>query len=76
MSSFNLTKALRTLGLAAALMSPILAGSAFAEGTYIAGPTASQAWSQTDARTPLAGNDAAQNFLLRSGATGNGGQHS
>ncbi|HEY8614125.1 MAG TPA: hypothetical protein VIL69_22925 [Roseomonas sp.] len=80
MSASNLSKTLRTLGLAAALIGGAVSPS-FAEGTYVVGPTASPAWSQTDTRTPLAGYGAAQasatqNFLERSGATGNGGQHS
>lgn len=73
-------KTLRTLGLAGALMGATAAPS-LAEGFYVAGPTAVPAWTQTSAgRTPLAGQgtaqDAAQVFLERSGATGNGGQHS
>jgi hypothetical protein len=85
MSSFSVSRTLRTLGLAAALMSPLVAGSAFADGEYISGPTAYPAWSQSDARTPLAGSNAAQSnsgqsnsgqsWLEQSGATGGGGQH-
>jgi hypothetical protein len=84
MSSLNLSKTLRTLGLAAALVSPLAAGHAFADGEYISGPTAYPAWSQTqlESRTPLASNsanqsqgDAAVQSLEQSGATGGGGQH-
>jgi hypothetical protein len=80
MSSFNVSKALRTLGLAAALMGPLVAGTAFADGEYVVGPAASQSWTQSTSRTPLA-HDAArttggfQSLLEQSGATGNGGQH-
>jgi hypothetical protein len=74
------SKTLRTLALAAALMSPILAGTAFAEGHYVAGPTAVGSWTQADSRTPLASNSATQGSnqtsLEKSGATGGGGQHS
>ncbi|SHJ86684.1 hypothetical protein SAMN02745194_03578 [Roseomonas rosea] len=70
---------IKTLALAAALLAGAAAPS-FAEGFYVAGPTAVPAWSQGDSRTPLASSgmrqgSAAQNFLERSGATGNGGQH-
>ncbi|SHJ98112.1 hypothetical protein SAMN02745194_03868 [Roseomonas rosea] len=79
MSSPMISKTLRTLGLAAALMGATAAPS-LAEGFYVAGPTAVPAWTQqADSRTPLASNgavNAAQSFLERSGATGNGGQHS
>ncbi|MBB5694885.1 hypothetical protein [Muricoccus pecuniae] len=79
MSSSNLSRTLRSLGLAAALIGAA-AAPAFAEGTYVPGPVASPAWTASAARTPLAGNGAAsttpaQNFLERSGATGNAGQH-
>jgi hypothetical protein len=80
MSSLHVSKTLRTLGLAAALMSPLVAGTAFADGEYVVGPTASQSWTQSTSRTPLA-RDAArttggfQSLLEQSGATGNGGQH-
>jgi hypothetical protein len=74
------SKTLRTLTLAAALMSPIIAGTAFAEGHYVAGPTAVGSWGQADSRTPLASNSATQDSnqtsLEKSGATGGGGQHS
>jgi hypothetical protein len=69
------SKTLRTLALAAALMSPIAAGTAFADGEYVAGPTAVGSWTQADSRTPLAGHSA-QTVLEQSGATGGGGQHS
>jgi hypothetical protein len=68
------SKTLRTLALAAALMSPVMAGAALADGEYVAGPTAVGSWTQADSRTPLAGG-AAQS-LEQSGATGGGGQHS
>jgi hypothetical protein len=47
---------------AAALVTALIAGAApsFAEGDYISGPTASQAWSQSEGRTPLAGALATQ----------------
>jgi hypothetical protein len=74
------SKTLRTLALAAALMSPVLAGSAFADGHYVAGPSAVGSWTQADSRTPLASNRATQGSnqtsLEKSGATGGGGQHS
>jgi hypothetical protein len=84
------SKTLRTLTLAAALMSPVVAGTAFAADSRIEaaharggykGPTAFGAWTQADSRTPPAGNNAAQgnggqSFLEQSGATGGGGQHS
>ncbi|MBP0444802.1 hypothetical protein J8J14_08390 [Roseomonas sp. SSH11] len=80
MSNPMMSKTLRTLGLAAALIGATAAPS-LAEGFYVAGPTALPAWTQqADSRTPLAGRstapNAAQTFLERSGATGNGGQHS
>ncbi|WP_424136306.1 hypothetical protein [Roseomonas chloroacetimidivorans] len=83
MFSVNLSRALRTLGLAAALMSPLAAGHAFADGEYIAGPTAVGSWAQAhpESRTPLAGQsartqgEAALESLEQSGATGAGGQH-
>jgi hypothetical protein len=74
MSSFSFSKTLRTLGLAAALMSPVVAGSAFAEGEYVAGPTAVGSSTQSDSRTLLAGNG--YQTLEQTGATGGGGQHS
>ena len=68
---------------AAALAITLIAGAAtpsFAEGEdYVAGPTASGSWSAAQSRTPLAGSDtqaAPLRALERSGATGNGGQHS
>jgi hypothetical protein len=85
------SKTLRTLALAAALMSPIMAGSAFADAPLDAigaaqarggykGPTAFGAWNPADSRTPLASNNATQGsgqtYLEQSGATGGGGQHS
>jgi hypothetical protein len=86
------SKTLRTLAPAAALMSPIVANSAFAadapldaigaahvRGGY-RGPTAFGAWTQSNGRTPLASNNATQGSnqtsLEQSGATGGGGQHS
>jgi hypothetical protein len=43
---------------AAALVTALITAAApsFAEGDYISGPTASQAWSQSEGRTPLAGS--------------------
>jgi hypothetical protein len=85
------SKTLRTLALAAALMSPIVAGSAFADASIDAigaaqarggykGPTAFGAWMQSNSRSPLASNNATQGnnqtSLEQSGATGGGGQHS
>ncbi|MCR0983248.1 hypothetical protein [Roseomonas populi] len=74
------SKTLRTLALAAALVSPVVAGAARAEtGAPMFGPSAYKTWNSTDAaRTPLASpaaNNPAQEFLLDSGATGGGGQH-
>lgn len=71
---------IKTLALAAVLLAGAAAPS-FAEGFYVAGPTAVGAWTQSESRTPLASQpasqaDAAQLLLERSGATGNGGQHS
>jgi hypothetical protein len=86
------SKTLRTLALAAALMSPIVAGIAFAADVPIdaigaaharggyKGPAAFGAWEQPNGRTPLASNNATQGSnqtsLEQSGATGGGGQHS
>lgn len=88
MNSFNLPAALRGLGLAAAVLSPLVAGSAFADGYDGLGPSANPAWSQVQnraqnqaqVRTMLASpanglNTPAQHFLARSGATGGDGQH-
>lgn len=76
------SKSLRTLALAAVAVSPFLAGSAFAEGFDGRGPTATGAWTHSEARTPLAATNPSsvgarqQNFLQRSGATGGQGQGS
>lgn len=79
MSVSNLSKALRTLGLAAALMSPVLAQDAFARTVWtVDGPqTAPEAavgatGTQPQGRT----TSPALNFLEQSGATGGNGQHS
>jgi hypothetical protein len=80
MSVSNLSKALRTLGLAAALMSPVLAQDAFAARVVwtVDGP-------QTAPEAPIGAtgtpaqdrtNSPALNFLEESGATGGNGQHS
>jgi len=81
MSSFSVSKTLRTLGLAAVAMSPLLAGSASAEGFDGRGPSAVPAWVPSGNRTPLAATtdvsargDVRQSFLERSGATGGAGQ--
>ncbi|WP_161993522.1 hypothetical protein [Muricoccus nepalensis] len=83
MSRFSFSQALRTLGLAAVAVSPLVAGSAFADGFDGLGPSAYPAWTQTTSRTPLAARNNAsplsnpqQAFLLRSGATGGEGQGS
>lgn len=82
MFSFNLARTLRALGLAAVVVSPLAAGTAFADGYDGLGPSAYPAWSQAQTRTMLASpqanqtNTPAQNFLVRSGATGGDGQHS
>jgi hypothetical protein len=47
-------KILAIAALATALIGGI-AGPSFAEGDYVAGPTASPSWSRGEARTPLAG---------------------
>lgn len=76
-SAMTTSTAFRTLALAAAMTGSVLAGAARADvGAPSYGPSASPAWSATDARAPLAGPDApAQGSLERSGATGGGGQH-
>ncbi|MBI0535609.1 hypothetical protein D9599_08495 [Roseomonas sp. KE2513] len=82
MFSFSFSKSLRTLGLAAVAVSPLIAGSAFAEGFDGRGPTALSAWTHSEARTPLAATNPAsagasqQSYLQRSGATGGQGQGS
>lgn len=76
MSVSPLTKTLRTLGLAAALMSPVLAQGALARTAWtvdgpIEVPQVSRAATETQrAQSP------AQNLLEESGATGGNGQHS
>ena len=66
--------------LATSLM--ISVAPSFATGDYLPGATASPAWSQEQSRTPLFApgptnpGDTILDFLLRSGATGGGGQHS
>lgn len=81
MARFNVSRLLRTLGLAAAVTSPFLAVAAFAEGFDGRGPSAVPAWTMTDSRTPLAAGlgtapavTSQQSLLLRSGATGGSGQ--
>ena len=82
MSTFSFPRSFRTLGLAAVAMSPLLAGSAFAEGFDGRGSAAVGAWTHSEARTPLAATNPApagalqQSSLLRSGATGGQGQGS
>ena len=82
MFSVSFSKSLRLLGLAAVAVSPLLAGSAFAEGYDGRGPAAFGAWTHSEARTPLAATNPAstgtlqQSFLQRSGATGGQGQGS
>jgi hypothetical protein len=81
MSASNLTKALRTLGLAAALMSPLLAQGARAEGTSpFDGKAAYAAFDEAGQSAPRGAAPSygatEQNFLERSGATGGNGQHS
>jgi hypothetical protein len=79
MSSFNFSKTLRTLGLAAALIGGAVSPS-LADGEYVPGATAVGSWTQTDSRTALAGGHVTQGQnqtqLEQSGATGGGGQHS
>ena len=82
MSSFTLPRGLRALGLAAVVLTPLAAGTAFAEGYDGLGPSAYPAWTASQSRTPLASpsrpdvtRTPAQVFLQRSGATGGDGQH-
>jgi hypothetical protein len=79
----NISNTLRALGLAAALMGPMMAAPAFADGEYIAGPTTVGSWADAhpESRTPLASRSkamtqgqAALQSLEQSGATGSGGQ--
>lgn len=77
-----LARSLRALGFAAVVLSPLAAGTAFAEGYDGLGPSAYPAWTATQARTPLASasrpavtRTPAQVFLQRSGVTGGEGQH-
>jgi hypothetical protein len=72
------SKTLGTLALAAALMSPVMAGAALADGEYVSGPTAVGSSGQADSRTVLASGltGGAAQSLEQSGATGGGGQHS
>ena len=56
--------------IAIAALAAALIGSAapsFAEGTYVAGPTASQAWTGPEGRTLLAGTDGANFDQARQG---------
>ena len=82
MVTSTLARSLRALGFAAVVLSPLAAGTAFAEGYDGLGPSAYPAWTATQARTPLASasrpdvtRTAAQVFLQRSGVTGGDGQH-
>ena len=79
MSAINLTKTLRALGLAAAVMGSFVAQGASARTLYTVDGaiTVPEATIQRS-RTPLAGpiQTPAQAFLERSGATGGNGQHS
>jgi hypothetical protein len=79
MPSFKLSRTLRTLGLAAALIGSAVSPS-FADGEYVPGATAVGSWTQTGSRAPLAGGHVTQGQnqtqLEQSGATGGGGQHS
>ena len=79
MSSVNLTKTLRALGLAAAVMGSFVAQGASARTLYtVDGPISVPETTIQQSRTPLASpaQSPAQAFLERSGATGGGGQHS
>jgi hypothetical protein len=78
MSASNVTKTLRTLGLAAALL-----GSAFAQGASartgwtVDGPVYVPEVSRSaPVQQDRASQSPAQNFLEESGATGGDGQHS
>ena len=76
--STSLTKTLRTLGLAAALMGPALAQGALARTAWtVDGPMDVPAVSRS-ATAPQSAmqTDPAQNTLEESGATGGNGQHS
>jgi len=80
MSAFKLTKTLRALGLAAAVVGSFAAQGASARTLYtVDGPiTVPDAPVKVQSRTPLSSptQTPAQIFLERSGATGGGGQHS
>ena len=78
MSPFNMTKTLRALGLAAAVMGSFVAQDVSARTlATVDGPIEVPDHVIQRSRTPLASpaQTPAQNFLERSGATGGGGQH-
>lgn len=80
MSASSLPKALRALGLAAAVMGSFVAHDALAGRTLwtVDGVITVPDAPAPASRTPLANSNRspAQVFLERSGATGGGGQHS
>ncbi|MFC0384775.1 hypothetical protein [Muricoccus vinaceus] len=65
-ASHGLGRILTISALAAGLIGTA-AGPSLAEGDYVAGPTASAAWTASAARTPLAAFSAAQPFQLLGG---------
>ena len=75
--STSLTKTLRTLGLAAALMGPALAQGALARTAWtVDGPMDLPTVSRSAAPQGMAQANPALNTLEESGATGGNGQHS
>ncbi|WP_458094693.1 hypothetical protein [Roseomonas sp. WA12] len=75
--STSLTKTLRTLGLAAALMGPALGQGALARTAWtVDGPIDLPAVSRNAAPQGTADVNPALNTLEESGATGGDGQHS
>lgn len=79
MSAYSLSKTLRALGLAAAMVGSFAAQGASARTLYtVDGPITVPDTVVAGSRTPLSSptQTPAQLFLERSGATGGGGQHS
>jgi len=79
MFSFSLSKTLRALGLAAAVTGSFAAQDVSARTLWtVDGPIVVADAQPATTRTPLSSSaqTPAQVFLERSGATGNGGQHS
>ena len=79
MFSFPVSRTLRALGLAAAVMGSFVAQGASARTLYtVDGPITVSDAQPVQSRTPLSSpaQTPAQIFLERSGATGGDGQHS